>query len=98
MSKMSDLAIEQEERTEEESILIEDFIDSVDIFYTQFLEIAFFLKVTVSYKSFISLFFLKVTTSEKMAISFVKRKLPLLTKEQIQFLIEELTKEYRENL
>tara|TARA_R110000765_G_scaffold349196_1_gene439313 strand:+ start:503 stop:754 length:252 start_codon:yes stop_codon:yes gene_type:complete len=83
MSKMSDLAIEHEERTEEESILIEDFIDSVDIFYTQFLEIAFFLKVT---------------TSEKMAISFVKRKLPLLTKEQIQFLIEELTKEYRENL
>tara|TARA_Y100001951_G_C11250055_1_gene245786 strand:- start:33 stop:284 length:252 start_codon:yes stop_codon:yes gene_type:complete len=83
MSKMSDLAIEQEERTEDELILIKDFIDSVDIFYTQFLEVAFFLKVPAS---------------EKAAVTFVKRKLPLLTEAQIRFLMEEIMRGYREEL
>lgn len=83
MSKMSDLAIDQLERTQEETALIENFIDSVDIFYTQFLEIAFFLKISAT---------------ENMAISFVKRKLPQLTKEQILYLVDEITRDYRDHL
>ena len=83
MSKMSDLAIEQLESTQEETDLIEHFIDSGDIFYTQFLEIAFFLKISAT---------------ENMAISFVKRKLPQLTKEQILYLVDEITREYRDHL
>ena len=55
--------------------LLEDFGDSVDIFYTQFLEVAFFLKVPAS---------------EQMAVAFVKRKLPVLTEDEIRFLINEI--------
>ena len=40
--------------------LLEDFGDSVDIFYTQFLEVAFFLKVPAT---------------ERIAIAFVKKKI-----------------------
>jgi len=41
---------------------------------------------------------LKVPASEKAAVTFVKRKLPLLTEAQIRFLMEEIMREYREEL
>ena len=63
--------------------LLEDFGDSVDIFYTQFLEVAFFLKVPAT---------------ERIAIAFVKRKLPLLSEDDIKYLITEITTSYRETL
>jgi|TARA_R110002012_G_scaffold274210_1_gene460405 hypothetical protein len=63
--------------------LLEDFGDSVDIFYTQFLEVAFFLKVPAT---------------ERIAIAFVKRKLPLLSEDDIKYLITEITASYRETL
>ena len=63
--------------------LLEDFGDSVDIFYTQFLEVAFFLKVPAS---------------EQMAVAFVKRKLPVLTEDEIRFLINEIVEGYYDTL
>ena len=59
--------------------LLEDFGDSVDIYYTQFLEVAFFLKVPAT---------------EKMAVAFVKRKLPGLSEDEIRFLIKEIVDGY----
>ena len=59
--------------------LLENFGDSVDIFYTQFLEVAFFLKVPAT---------------EKMAVAFVKRKLPGLSEDEIRFLIKEIVDGY----
>tara|TARA_R110000787_G_scaffold173377_2_gene286007 strand:- start:186 stop:407 length:222 start_codon:yes stop_codon:yes gene_type:complete len=63
--------------------LLEDFGDSVDIFYTQFLEVSFFLKVSAS---------------EQMAVAFVKRKLPVLTEDEIRFLINEIVEGYYDTL
>jgi|TARA_R100001530_G_scaffold47865_2_gene35991 hypothetical protein len=63
--------------------LLEEFGDSVDIFYTQFLEVAFFLKVPAT---------------EKMAIAFVKRKLPGLSEDEIGFLIKEIVDGYYDTL
>ena len=63
--------------------LLEEFGDSVDIFYTQFLEVAFFLKVPAT---------------EKMAIAFVKRKLPGLSEDEIGFLINEIVDGYYDTL
>jgi len=80
MGKMSDYAIEQ---LQKEVGLLEDYGDTVDMYYTQFIEVAFFLKVAAS---------------EKMAVAFIKRKLPQLHKEDILFIIDEFTKAYREEL
>ena len=80
MGKMSDYAIEQ---LQKEVGLLEDYGDTVDMYCTQFIEVAFFLKVAAS---------------EKMAVAFIKRKLPQLHKEDILFIIDELTKAYREEL
>jgi hypothetical protein len=63
--------------------LLEDFGDSVDIYYTQFLEVAFFLKVPAT---------------EKMAVAFVKRKLPGLSEDEIRFLIKEIVDGYYHTL
>jgi hypothetical protein len=73
MGKMSDRAIE----------LLEDFGDVVDIHYTQFLEVAFFLRVAAD---------------ERLAIAFIKRKVPMLTDEDIRFLINEIVGGYQDGL
>ena len=70
---MSDRAIE----------LLEDFGDVVDIHYTQFLEVAFFLKVAAD---------------ERLAIAFIKRKVPMLTNEDIRFLINEIVGGYQDGI
>ena len=63
--------------------LLEDWGDSVDIHYTQFLEVAFFLKVAAT---------------QEMAIAFVKRKLPRLSESEISFLISEIIEGYHSTL
>ena len=63
--------------------LLENFGDSVDIYYTQFLEVAFFLKVPAT---------------EKMAVAFVKRELPGLSEDEIRFLIKEIVDGYYDTL
>ena len=63
--------------------LIEDWGDSVDIHYTQFLEVAFFLRVPAG---------------ESMAVAFVKRKLPGLNEDEIRFLIGEIVEGHQELL
>tara|TARA_R110001599_G_scaffold2649_6_gene14402 strand:+ start:57 stop:278 length:222 start_codon:yes stop_codon:yes gene_type:complete len=63
--------------------LLEDWGDSVDIYYTQFLEVAFFLKVAAT---------------QEMAIAFVKRKLPRLSESEISFLISEIIDGYHSSL
>ena len=63
--------------------LLEDWGDSVDIHYTQFLEVAFFLKVAAT---------------QEMAIAFVKRKLPRLSESEISFLISEIIDGYHSTL
>tara|TARA_R110002049_G_scaffold1868_5_gene13934 strand:+ start:139 stop:360 length:222 start_codon:yes stop_codon:yes gene_type:complete len=63
--------------------LLEDWGDSVDIYYTQFLEVAFFLKVAAT---------------QEMAIAFVKRKLPRLSESEISFLISEIIDGYHSTL
>jgi|TARA_R110002126_G_C10295125_1_gene486457 hypothetical protein len=63
--------------------LLEDWGDSVDIYYTQFLEVAFFLKVAAT---------------REMAVAFVKRKIPALMETEISFLIDEVTEGYRDTL
>ena len=73
MGSMSDRAID----------LLQDFGDVVDIHYTQFLEVSFFLKVAAD---------------ERLAIAFVKRKVPMLTDEEIRFLIGEITDGYQSSL
>jgi len=73
MGRMSDRAIE----------LLEDFGDVVDIHYTQFLEVAFFLKVPAE---------------ERLAVAFIKRKVPMLTDEDIRFLIGEIMDGYQSSL
>ena len=63
--------------------LLEDFGDVVDIHYTQFLEVAFFLRVAAD---------------ERLAIAFVKRKVPMFTDEDIRFLINEIVGGYQDGL
>ncbi len=63
--------------------LLEDFGDVVDIHYTQFLEVAFFLRVAAD---------------ERLAIAFIKRKVPMLTDEDIRFLINEIVGGYQDGL
>tara|TARA_R110001583_G_scaffold13262_7_gene57377 strand:+ start:5876 stop:6097 length:222 start_codon:yes stop_codon:yes gene_type:complete len=63
--------------------LLEDWGDSVDIYYTQFLEVAFFLKVS---------------TTQQMAVAFIKRKLPALAESEISFLINAIIDGYHETL
>ena len=73
MSGYKDIAID----------LLEQYGDVVDIYYTQFLEVAFFLKVPASYD---------------MALGFLKKKLPQLTDEQLHFLINEITSAYQDTI
>mgnify|MGYP003655009256 FL=1 len=73
MSEYKDIAID----------LLEQYGDVVDIYYTQFLEVAFFLKVPASYD---------------MALGFLKKKLPQLTDEQLHFLINEITSAYQDTI
>ena len=73
MGAMSDVAID----------LLEQYGDIVDIYYTQFLEVAFYLKVPASYE---------------MAVGFLKKKLPQLTDEQLHFLINEITSAYDDSI
>jgi|TARA_R110001599_G_scaffold173130_2_gene364860 hypothetical protein len=63
--------------------LLDQYGDVVDIYYTQFLEVAFFLKVPASYE---------------MALGFLKKKLPQLTDEQLHFLINEITSAYHDTI
>ena len=63
--------------------LLDQYGDVVDIYYTQFLEVAFFLKVPASYE---------------MALGFLKKKLPQLTDEQLHFLINEITSAYQDTI
>ena len=73
MSELKDVAID----------LLDQYGDVVDIYYTQFLEVAFFLKVPASYE---------------MALGFLKKKLPQLTDEQLHFLINEITSAYHDTI
>jgi hypothetical protein len=73
MGRMSDRAID----------LLQDFGDVVDIHYTQFLEVAFFLRVAAD---------------ERLAVAFIKRKVPMLTDEDIRFLINEIVGGYQDGL
>ena len=73
MSGLKDVAID----------LLEQYGDVVDIYYTQFLEVAFFLKVPASYD---------------MALGFLKKKLPQLTDVQLHFLINEITSAYQDTI
>jgi len=63
--------------------LLEEYGDIVDIHYTQFLEVSFFLKVPASYT---------------MVIAFLKKKLPNLTEQELSFLISEITSAYHDNI
>ena len=80
MGKMSDYAIDQQDNMVE---LLEEHGDLVDIHYTQFLEVAFFLRVAAS---------------EEMAVAFVKRKLPQLSVEEIRKMIYEIVNAYQDTL
>jgi len=80
MGKMSDYAIDQQDNMVN---LLEEHGDLVDIYYTQFLEVAFFLKVAAS---------------EEMAVAFVKRKLPQLSVEEIRNMIYEIVNAYQDTL
>tara|TARA_R100001443_G_scaffold14024_2_gene23951 strand:- start:8779 stop:9000 length:222 start_codon:yes stop_codon:yes gene_type:complete len=73
MGGMSDVAID----------LLEQYGDIVDIYYTQFLEVAFYLKVAASYE---------------MAVGFLKKKLPQLSEQEIGFLINEITSAYQDSI
>ena len=63
--------------------LLNEYGDLVDVYYTQFLEVAFFLKVPASYE---------------MVLAFLKKKLPQLTSQELSFLINEITSAYHETL
>jgi hypothetical protein len=55
----------------------------IDIHYTQFLEVAFFLKVAAD---------------ERLAIAFIKRKVPMLNDEEIRFVMHEIVGGYQDGL
>ena len=80
MGKMSDYAIDQQDNIVN---LLEEHGDLLDIYYTQFLEVAFFLRVAAS---------------EEMAVAFVKRKLPQLSVEEIRNMIYEIVNAYQSTL
>ena len=80
MGKMSDYAINQQDNMVN---LLEEHGDLVDIHYTQFLEVAFFLRVAAC---------------EEMAVAFVKRKLPQLSVEEIRNMIYEIVNAYQDTL
>ena len=80
MGKMSDYAIDQQDNMVN---ILEEHGDLVDIYYTQFLEVAFFLRVAAS---------------EEMAVAFVKRKLPQLSVEEIRNMIYEIVNAYQDTL
>jgi len=80
MGKMSDYAIDQQDNIVN---LLEEHGDLLDIYYTQFLEVAFFLRVAAS---------------EEMAVAFVKRKLPQLSVEEIRSMIHEIVNAYQDTL
>tara|TARA_R100001082_G_scaffold105219_1_gene77139 strand:- start:414 stop:656 length:243 start_codon:yes stop_codon:yes gene_type:complete len=80
MGKMSDYAIEEQDKVLD---LLQEHGELVDIYYTQFLEVAFFLRVAAS---------------EKMAVAFIKRKLPQLTEDQISTIIYEIVTAYQDTL
>ena len=80
MGKMSDYAIDQQDNIVN---LLEEHGDLLDIYYTQFLEVAFFLRVAAS---------------EEMAVAFVKRKLPQLSVEEIRSMIHEIVNAYQSTL
>ena len=63
--------------------LLNEYGDLVDVYYTQFLEVSFFLKVPASYE---------------MVLAFLKKKLPHLTSQELSFLINEITSAYHETL
>jgi S-methylmethionine-dependent homocysteine/selenocysteine methylase len=63
--------------------LLDEYGDLVDVYYTQFIEVAFFLKVPASYE---------------MVLAFLKKKLPQLTSQELSFLINEITSAYHETL
>lgn len=62
--------------------LLEQHGDLVDIYYTQFLEVAFFLKVPASYG---------------LVLSFLKKKIPQLSEQELSFLISEITSAYHDS-
>jgi hypothetical protein len=62
--------------------LLEQHGDLVDIYYTQFLEVAFFLKVPASYG---------------MVLKFLKKKMPQLSEQELSFLISEITSAYHDS-
>ena len=80
MGKMSDYAIDQQDNIVN---LLEEHGDLLDIYYTQFLEVAFFLRVAAS---------------EEMAVAFVKRKLPQLSVEEMRSMIHEIVNAYQDTL
>ena len=73
MGAMSDVAID----------LLEQYGDIVDIYYTQFLEVSFFLKVAAD---------------ERIAIAFIKRNLPMLSHDDIRYVISEIVGGYQDTL
>ena len=73
MGRMSDHAIE----------LLEEYGDVIDIHYTQFLEVSFFLKIAAD---------------ERLAIAFIKRKLPMLSHDDIRYVISEIVGGYQDTL
>jgi hypothetical protein len=73
MGKMSDHAID----------LLQDYGDEIDIYYTQFLEVSFFLKVPAN---------------ERLAIAFIKRKIPMLSEDDISYVISVIVGAYQDTL
>tara|TARA_R100000234_G_scaffold120089_1_gene105319 strand:+ start:392 stop:613 length:222 start_codon:yes stop_codon:yes gene_type:complete len=73
MGKMSDHAID----------LLQDYGDEIDIYYTQFLEVSFFLKVPAN---------------ERLAIAFIKRKIPVLSEDDISYVISVIVGAYQDTL
>jgi len=63
--------------------LIDQYGDLVDIYYTQFLEVAFYLKVAAN---------------QEMAVGFIKKKLPQLSTSDIHNLITEIVSGHQELL
>ena len=63
--------------------LLEEYGDVIDIHYTQFLEVSFFLKIAAD---------------ERLAIAFIKRKVPMLNDEEIRFVIHEIVGGYQDTL
>ena len=63
--------------------LLDEYGDLVDIYYTQFIEVAFFLKVPASHE---------------MVLVFLKKKLPQLTSQELSFLVNEITSAYHDSI